>query len=76
MKRKLSRRPVLTRGICYAAGQDAGNWSMKAAGRTKWNWDDFNAAAGLCNKLLDKLLDEDLEENSLYEARKIIGGKA
>jgi len=76
MKRKLSRRPVLTRGICYAAGWDAGNRSMKQAGRTKWSWEDTNAACDVCNKLLDKLLDEDLEENSLYEARKIIGGKA
>ncbi len=35
----------MTKAIMYAAGRDAGNRSMKAAGRTKWSRKDFNAAA-------------------------------
>lgn len=30
--------------IAMAAGQDAGNRSMKAAGRTEWNEEDWGAA--------------------------------
>ena len=35
----------LTKAMIYAASRDAGNRSMRAAGRTKWNRADFNAAA-------------------------------
>ena len=34
----------LTATIAYATAQDAGTRSMRAAGRQKWNEDDFNAA--------------------------------
>ncbi len=30
--------------IAHAAGQDAGNRSMRAAGRVEWNADDWNVA--------------------------------
>jgi len=33
--------------IAMAAGQDAGNRSMRAAGRTSWNEDDYAAAAAV-----------------------------
>ncbi len=35
-----------------AAGRDAGNRSMQAAGRTEWNEDDWNAAAEVTGRLL------------------------
>jgi hypothetical protein len=38
--------------IAHAAGQDAGNASMKAAGRIAWNADDWNAATAVEIKLL------------------------
>jgi len=34
-----------------AAGQDAGNRSMKAGGRTEWNEDDWNAAQAVVQRL-------------------------
>jgi hypothetical protein len=43
--------PVMTREIAQAAATDAGTRSMHAAGRTKWNQDDYNAAAGIFNRL-------------------------
>lgn len=42
----------ITYKIAMAAGQDAGNKAMKAAGRTSWNEDDFNVAAELTTRLL------------------------
>ena len=48
---------TLTRSTAYAAGRDAGYRSMRKAGRTKWNEEDFNAAAEMCNRLLDMLND-------------------
>jgi hypothetical protein len=35
----------VTRAIALAAGHDAGNRSMKRAGRVKWDETDWNAAA-------------------------------
>jgi len=46
-------RITLTREIAFAAGRDAGNRHMTKAGRTKWNREDYNAAATETNKLLD-----------------------
>lgn len=43
---------TLTKSMVYATGRDAGNRSMKAAGRTWWNEDDFNAAAAECARLM------------------------
>ena len=37
--------PTLTVEIARAAGTDAGNRSMRKAGRQRWNDDDFNVAA-------------------------------
>jgi len=76
MKRKLSHKPVVTLDMCYAAGQDAGNRSMKKAGRTKWSIEDFNVAANVCNTLLD-LKDAELGLKSASCKRvKRIGGNA
>lgn len=36
---------ALTLAMVYAAGHDAGNRSMRKAGRTKWSRADYNAAA-------------------------------
>lgn len=36
---------VLTMRAVYAAGRDAANRSMRAAGRTAWSRADFNVAA-------------------------------
>jgi hypothetical protein len=33
--------------IAMAAGQDAGNRSMRKAGRTSWNEEDWNAACSV-----------------------------
>lgn len=39
------------RHLVNAAAQDAGNRSMRRAGRTKWNADDWNAAAAAHERL-------------------------
>lgn len=46
-------RIKLDRALASAAGRDAGNRSMRAAGRKHWNEDDYNAAARECNRLFD-----------------------
>lgn len=38
--------------IAIAAGQDAGNRRMKAAGRSKWNRGDYAEAARVTRTLL------------------------
>jgi hypothetical protein len=40
--------------IAHAAGQDAGNRSMKAAGRVAWNADDWSVAAAEETRLLGR----------------------
>jgi hypothetical protein len=47
-------RIALTEAICFAAGRDAGNASMRKAGRKVWAQADYDAA---CEefKRLDKL---------------------
>jgi hypothetical protein len=48
-------KPItVTYEIAMAAGRDAGNRSMRAAGRTSWNEDDYDAAARLAARLLTK----------------------
>jgi hypothetical protein len=42
----------ITYAIAMAAGQDAGNRSMRASGRTSWNEDDWNAAAAETERLM------------------------
>jgi len=39
--------------LIHSAGMDAGNRSMRRAGRTKWNKEDYNAAARECDRLYD-----------------------
>lgn len=46
---------TLTKVMAYAAGQDAGNASMRKAGRIEWNEDDFNAAAAEFARLVEFL---------------------
>jgi hypothetical protein len=42
---------TLTRDIARAASQDTGNRSMRKAGRTAWNEDDYSAACAEFNRL-------------------------
>ena len=42
----------LTYNLAMAAGQDAGNRSMRKAGRTQWNDDDWDAAAAETQRLI------------------------
>jgi len=46
-------RPPLDRKTAHCAGQDAGNRSMRKAGRKVWNEDDYNAAARETNRIID-----------------------
>lgn len=46
-------RILLTYAVAHASGMDAGNRSMRAAGRTKWNEDDYDAACVENNRLFD-----------------------
>lgn len=46
------RQPI-TQSLAYAAGKDEGNRSMRKAGRTAWNRDDYNAAVREFNRLYD-----------------------
>ena len=40
-----SRRPILTDDLRRRAALDAGNRSMRAAGRVRWSVEDYDAAA-------------------------------
>jgi hypothetical protein len=42
----------ITYKLAHAAGWDAANRQMHAAGRTTWNEEDFNLAARTMNELL------------------------
>lgn len=42
----------LTYDLAMAAGRDAGNRSMRKAGRSAWNREDWGAAAECTNRLL------------------------
>jgi hypothetical protein len=44
-------RIVMTQELARAAATDEGNRHMRSEGRTKWNQDDFIAAASMFNKL-------------------------
>lgn len=37
------------------AGQDAGDRSMRAAGRDRWNTDDLRVAANVCREILEQI---------------------
>ena len=45
------REIEVTYEIAHAASQDAGNKHMRAAGRTKWNEDDWNVATAEFERL-------------------------
>jgi hypothetical protein len=50
-------KPTMTRALAYAASQDAGNRTMRAAGRTAWDIEDYNA----CVNEFDRLWPEELD---------------
>lgn len=58
---------TLTKAMCYSAGRDAGNRSMRKAGRAKWNQDDYNAAAEEFERLLPFANCNYTEEAARYE---------
>lgn len=45
-------RGPLTRPLCFAAGTDAGNRSMRQGGRTAWSDADYQAACDQTGRLL------------------------
>jgi hypothetical protein len=51
-----SAKPAPPRALAHAealaAGRDAGNANMRAAGRTAWNAEDFDVAAEVTARLL------------------------
>lgn len=47
---------MLTSELAYASGRDAGNTSMRRAGRKRWNVDDYNIAAETTNRLLASMV--------------------
>lgn len=49
----------LTESVIRAAAQDAGNRSMRAANRTAWDEDDWNAAAAEYERLINLGVDGD-----------------
>lgn len=51
-------RMTLTPNLAYASGMDAGNSSMRKAGRKRWNQQDKNTAAQETNRLLGILYPE------------------
>lgn len=42
-------RPVMDYKLAHAIGWDAGNASMRKAGRTVWSEDDYNASVEAMN---------------------------
>jgi len=52
--------PAEMRDLAYAAGQDAGNRSMWAAERPRWNADDWKAACEAFEKLYVEKTDAEL----------------
>lgn len=49
------RQTALTPDLAKAAGLDAGNRSMRAAGRTVWNEEDYDAASQELTRLMRKI---------------------
>lgn len=47
-----SRIPTMTYALAMAAGRDAGNRSMRKAGRASWNETDFDASVTEFNRLM------------------------
>ena len=57
----------LNRFMCYVAGCDAGNASMRRACRLKWSGEDYNIAAKETNRLLDILDQRQLKSRWDYD---------
>jgi hypothetical protein len=51
MARTAKNQPAMTYKIAMAASRDAGNKSMKAAGRSVWDEDDHGAACAEFERL-------------------------
>jgi len=49
-------KPILTPDLAHSAAWDAGNRSMRAAGRECWNEDDYNACVHEHNRLMTFLM--------------------
>jgi len=58
---------TMTYPLAMAAGRDAGNRSMRRAGRNQWDEDDWNAAAETFERLRGK-------ENGLPEGENAVQG--
>ena len=65
-------KPVLTRELAFAAAWDTGMRSMRAAGRKKWNQDDYNVAAAEYDRLWPV---EDELKRSNHETQRGRSGK-
>lgn len=50
---------LLTYELLMASSRDAGNRSMREAGRDRWNEDDWNVAADAAEKLRPFLNEQD-----------------
>lgn len=59
-------RPVMTYAIAHAAGMDAGNASMRKAGRRVWSIEDRDVAARETNRLLDLMPDAEPTEPAAW----------
>ena len=56
-------RLKLTREMCYAAGQDAANRSMRNSGRTCWDETDWNIACAEFERLSKFLAIEEAQSD-------------
>jgi hypothetical protein len=48
----VKRRPILTEALARAAATDAGNASMRKAGRKAWSREDLNASVREFDRLI------------------------
>ena len=66
----MSTRPRLTREIIHAVAQDAGNRSMRRAGRTAWSDEDWHEAYAMQQHLYEIRRDETEEAKALEASRQ------
>lgn len=57
---------TLTRKLAWASSTDAGNRSMRKAGRDKWDQEDYNAAVDEFNRLWP--IEREMEDRNLMKA--------
>jgi hypothetical protein len=56
--------PLITISLVRSIAADAGNRSMRKAGRAAWNEDDWNTAAAVAQRLIPLIDgDEDVERD-------------